>query len=78
MQHFKWTLIMSMLTLIFLIPAHGAKAANGPAEGEGGYAYIGFADYENEKKSTFAGGVVLGVKSKSKMYSAAKKKNLWR
>ena len=26
MQHFKWTLIMSMLTLIFLIPAHGAKA----------------------------------------------------
>lgn len=50
MQHFKWTLIMSMLTLIFLIPAHGAKAANGPAEGEGGYAYIGFADYENEIK----------------------------
>ena len=37
MKHFKWTLIMSMLTLIFLIPAHGAKAANGPAEGEGGY-----------------------------------------
>ena len=31
-----------------------------------------------KKKSTFAGGVVLGVKSKSKMYSAAKKKNLWR
>ena len=44
---------MSMLTLIFLIPAHGAKAANGPAEGEGGYAYIGFADYENEIKYVY-------------------------
>jgi hypothetical protein len=53
MKHFKWTLIMSMLTLIFLIPAHGAKAANGPAEGEGGYAYIGFADYENEIKYVY-------------------------
>ena len=44
---------MSMLTLIFLIPAHGAKAANGPAEGEGSYAYIGFADYENEIKYVY-------------------------
>lgn len=44
---------MSMLTLFFLIPAHGAKAANGPAEGEGGYAYIGFADYENEIKYVY-------------------------
>lgn len=53
MQHFKWTLILSMLAVIFLIPAHGAKAANGPAEGEGGYAYIGFADYENEIKYVY-------------------------
>ena len=53
MQHFKWTLILSMLAVIFLIPAHGAKAANGPAEGEGGYAYIGFADYQNDTKYVY-------------------------